>query len=49
MSVFPEDAQVPTPGLPFGLQEYYAEYPDSEGDILLLAMPIAAVRAPLSP
>ncbi|TNY22083.1 pyridoxamine 5'-phosphate oxidase-domain-containing protein [Rhodotorula diobovata] len=43
MSVFPEDAQVPTPGLPFGLQEYYAEYPDSEGDILLLAMPIAAI------
>ncbi|GAA5889681.1 hypothetical protein JCM8208_001095 [Rhodotorula glutinis] len=43
MSVFPDDAQVPVPGLPFGLQEYYAEYPDSNGDILLLAMPIAAI------
>ncbi|BGO90702.1 hypothetical protein JCM10020v2_002345 [Rhodotorula toruloides] len=43
MSVFPGDAQVPTPGLPFGLQEYYAHYPDSNGDLLLLAMPIAAI------
>ncbi|GAA6046381.1 hypothetical protein JCM3770_004892 [Rhodotorula araucariae] len=43
MSVFPNDAQVPVPGLPFGLQEYYAEYPDSNGDLLLLAMPIAAI------
>ncbi|BGP47174.1 hypothetical protein JCM10450v2_003026 [Rhodotorula kratochvilovae] len=43
MSVFPDDAQVPVPGLPFGLQEYYAEYPDSNGDLLLLAMPIAAI------
>ncbi|BGP54779.1 hypothetical protein JCM8202_003288 [Rhodotorula sphaerocarpa] len=43
MSQFPEDAQVPTPGLPFGLQEYYAHYPDSNGDLLMLAMPIAAI------
>ncbi|GAA6005492.1 uncharacterized protein JCM10292_007366 [Rhodotorula paludigena] len=43
MSVFPDDAPVPVPGLPFGLQEYYAHYPDSNGDLLLLAMPIAAI------
>lgn len=30
-------------GLPIGLQEYYAPYPDSNGDILLLAMPIAKI------
>ncbi|GAA5955506.1 hypothetical protein JCM8115_006773 [Rhodotorula mucilaginosa] len=43
MSQFPSDADVPTPGLSFGLQEYYAPYPDSNGDLLMLAMPIAAI------
>ncbi|GAA5893010.1 uncharacterized protein JCM6883_007538 [Sporobolomyces salmoneus] len=39
----PRDAQSPVAGLPFGLQEYYAHYPESNGDLLLLAMPIAAI------
>ncbi|GAA5986650.1 hypothetical protein JCM10908_003840 [Rhodotorula pacifica] len=43
MSQFPDDADVPTPGLSFGLQEYYAPYPESNGDLLMLAMPIAAI------
>ncbi|GAA5854651.1 hypothetical protein JCM8547_004924 [Rhodosporidiobolus lusitaniae] len=43
MSVFPHDSQGPAAGLPFGLQEYYAHYPDSNGDLLLLAMPIAGI------
>jgi hypothetical protein len=45
MSVFPQDSTSPAAGLPFGLQEYYAQYPDSNGDLLFLAMPIAAVRS----
>ncbi|GAA5937313.1 uncharacterized protein JCM15063_002867 [Sporobolomyces koalae] len=43
ISNYPEDAASPVAGLPFGLQEYYAHYPDSNGDLLLLAMPIAAI------
>ncbi|GAA5971762.1 hypothetical protein JCM11641_001504 [Rhodosporidiobolus odoratus] len=43
MSVFPEDDRSPGAGLPFGLQEYYAPYPDSNGDLLFLAMPIAGI------
>ncbi|GAA5929789.1 hypothetical protein JCM10213_002785 [Rhodosporidiobolus nylandii] len=43
MSVFPSDDRGPAPGLPFGLQESYAPYPDSNGDLALLAMPIAGI------
>ncbi|GAA6042552.1 hypothetical protein JCM8097_004663 [Rhodosporidiobolus ruineniae] len=43
MSVFPDDDRLETPNLPFGLQEYYAHYPDSNGDLLFLAMPIASI------
>ncbi|GAA6004872.1 hypothetical protein JCM10207_008436 [Rhodosporidiobolus poonsookiae] len=43
MSVFPDDDRNVAAGLPFGLQEYYAHYPDSNGDLLLLAMPIAGI------
>ncbi|KAM0788774.1 hypothetical protein ACM66B_002864 [Microbotryomycetes sp. NB124-2] len=42
MSVYPEGAG-DFAGLPIGLQEYYAPYPDSEGDLLLLGMPIATI------
>lgn len=30
-------------GMPIGLQEYYAPFPDDSGDLLLLAMPISKV------
>ncbi|GAA5938646.1 hypothetical protein JCM1841_004372 [Sporobolomyces salmonicolor] len=43
MSTSPADAQSPIAGLPFGLQEYYAPYPGSNGDVLLLAMPISTI------
>ncbi|ORY91644.1 pyridoxamine 5'-phosphate oxidase-domain-containing protein [Leucosporidium creatinivorum] len=43
MSKYPEGAEDDTAGLPIGLQEYYAPYPESNGDILLLAMPVAKV------
>ncbi|GAA6062225.1 hypothetical protein JCM10212_006460 [Sporobolomyces blumeae] len=43
ISNYPTDADSPVAGLPFGLQEYYAHYPNSNGDLLLLAMPIAAI------
>ncbi|GAA6004727.1 hypothetical protein JCM11491_002208 [Sporobolomyces phaffii] len=43
ISNYPHDADSPVAGLPFGLQEYYAPYPESNGDLLLLAMPIAAI------
>ncbi|GAA5879574.1 hypothetical protein JCM1840_003321 [Sporobolomyces johnsonii] len=43
MSTSPAHAQSPVAGLPFGLQEYYAPYPGSNGDILLLAMPISTI------
>lgn len=39
-------ASIPDPdlaGLPIPLQEYYAQFPDDSGDILLLAMPISRV------
>ncbi|KAK4055688.1 hypothetical protein OIV83_000234 [Microbotryomycetes sp. JL201] len=42
ISVYPEGAG-DFEGLPIGLQEYYAPYPDSEGDLLLLGMPIATI------
>ncbi|GAA5822124.1 hypothetical protein JCM11251_004865 [Rhodosporidiobolus azoricus] len=43
ISQFPDNDPSPAAGLPFGLQEYYAHYPDSNGDLLLLAMPIAGL------
>lgn len=30
-------------GIPVGLQEYYAPFPDGDGDLLFLAMPISKV------
>lgn len=41
MSVYKEGELA---GRPVGLQEYYAQYPDDSGDLLVLAMPISTVR-----
>ncbi|SGY78754.1 BQ5605_C008g04939 [Microbotryum silenes-dioicae] len=44
MSNYPHDFEVPElRGLPIGLQEYYSIYPGSDGDLLLLVMPISKV------
>ncbi|KAL8290178.1 hypothetical protein RQP46_003117 [Phenoliferia psychrophenolica] len=42
MSTYQDDADG-LEGLPIGLQEYYAPFPDDSGDILLLAMPISKI------
>lgn len=41
MSTYGEDSGMP--GIPIGLQEYYTMMPESNGDILLLAMPISTI------
>ncbi|SCZ99236.1 BZ3500_MvSof-1268-A1-R1_Chr7-1g09443 [Microbotryum saponariae] len=44
MSNYPQDFEVPElRGLPIGLQEYYSLYPGSDGDLLLLVMPISKI------
>ncbi|KDE07942.1 hypothetical protein, variant [Microbotryum lychnidis-dioicae p1A1 Lamole] len=44
MSNYPHDFEVPElRGLPIGLQEYYSIYPGSDGDLLLLVMPISKI------
>ncbi|KAK4056597.1 hypothetical protein OIO90_002445 [Microbotryomycetes sp. JL221] len=44
LSVYKDDvADKELAGLSIGLQEYYAPFPDSHGDLLLLGMPLATI------